>query len=95
MSEGENKALVRAYWEEVYVKRELDAIDRYLAPDYVQHGRHAAAPGREGVKLFFRGLWEAFSEASHSLDDVIAEGGLAVDHARPPQRSLLRHPGDR
>ena len=77
VSERENKALVRSYFEDVYVKRDLDAIDRYLAHDYVQHSKHAA-PGREGVKTFFRGLWEAFSEAGHTIEDVIAEGDKVV-----------------
>ncbi len=77
MSEAENKSLVRAYLEDVWGKRDLGAIDRYLAPDYVQHSGHAA-PGRDGVKVFFKGLWAAFSDQTHSIDDVIAEGDKVV-----------------
>jgi steroid delta-isomerase-like uncharacterized protein len=77
MSESENKSLVRAYLEDVWKKHDLDAVDRYLAADYVQHSKHAA-PGREGVKVFFQALWGAFTEQSFSIDDVIAEGDKAV-----------------
>jgi predicted ester cyclase len=73
MSNTENKALVGAYLDDVWGKHDLDAIDRYITDDYVQHSRHAA-PGRDGVKSFFRGLWVAFSEQTYSIDDVIAEG---------------------
>lgn len=77
MSEHENKALVTAYLEDVWKKHDLDALDRYLAADYVQHSKHAAA-GREGVKQFFRALWAAFTEQRFSIDDIIAEGDRAV-----------------
>jgi predicted ester cyclase len=77
LSESENKALVRAYFADVWEKRDLEAIDRYMAPDYVQHSGHAA-PGRDGLKAFFRGLWAAFSEQTNALDDIIAEGDKVV-----------------
>ena len=77
MSESDNKALVRAYLQDVYVNHDLGAIDRYLAPDYIQHSGHAT-PGREGVKAFFTGLWQAFTEQRFEVDDVIAEGDKAV-----------------
>ena len=77
MSESENKLLVRAYFDDVWERHDLEAIDRYMAPDYVQHSRHAAQ-GRDGLKAFFRGLWAAFSEQANSIDDMIAEGDKVV-----------------
>jgi predicted ester cyclase len=77
MSENENKALVGAYLKDVWVNHELDAIDRYMTADYVQHSTHAA-PGRDGLKAFFSGLWAAFTQQSFSIDDVIAEGDKIV-----------------
>jgi ketosteroid isomerase-like protein len=32
-----NKALVRRYFEEVWVKGNLAAVDEFMAPDYVEH----------------------------------------------------------
>jgi steroid delta-isomerase-like uncharacterized protein len=77
MCEADNKSLVRAYLRDVYVSHDMAAIDRYLAPDYVQHSNHAA-PGREGVKAFFTSLWQAFTEQTFSIDDLIAEGDKIV-----------------
>jgi steroid delta-isomerase-like uncharacterized protein len=77
MSESENKALVRGYLEDVWMKHELEKIDRYVSDDYVQHSKHAT-PGREGLKVFFKGLWAAFTEQSFSIDDLIAEGDRVV-----------------
>ena len=77
MVESANKDLVTAYLKHVWIDHELDAIDRYMAADYVQHSKHAAA-GRDGLKAFFTGLWAAFTEQTFSIDDVIAEGDKVV-----------------
>ncbi|HXJ23540.1 MAG TPA: ester cyclase [Polyangia bacterium] len=77
MSGDANKALVRAYVKDVWINHDLDALERYIADDYVQHSKHAT-PGREGLKAFFKGLWEAFTEQSFSIDDLIAEGDRVV-----------------
>jgi ketosteroid isomerase-like protein len=46
-----NKALVRRFLEEVYVKRDLDAIDELLSPDFVDHSLIPGQVGdREGYK---------------------------------------------
>jgi len=77
MSDDENISLLRGYLKGVWTNHQLDALDRYVAPDYVQHSKHAA-PGREGLKAFFLGLWAAFSEQSFSIDDVIVKGDKVV-----------------
>jgi hypothetical protein len=35
--QGKNKALVRRYFEEVWVKGNRAAVDEFMAPDYVEH----------------------------------------------------------
>ena len=76
MGEKDIKDLVRAHLEDVWKNHQLEALDRYIADDHVQHSKHAT-PGREGLKAFFKGLWAAFSEQSFSIDDLIAEGDRA------------------
>jgi predicted ester cyclase len=72
-NKSDTKSIVRAYLRDVWEKRNLGAIDDYIAGSYVQHGKHAP-PGREGVKAFFTALWGAFSEPVYEIGDVLADG---------------------
>jgi steroid delta-isomerase-like uncharacterized protein len=77
MSVEENKALVRRYLEEVWVRRNLAVIDELVAPDYIQHTA-SVAPGREGVKQFFGMIRGAFPDATQEAEDIIAENDRVV-----------------
>lgn len=68
-----NKTILSNYIEQVWVKRNLAAIDDYIAPDYVQHSR-STPPGRDGVRHFFAMLNSAFSDLNYQVEDMIAEG---------------------
>jgi len=70
---SDSKTIVRNYIEQVWLKRNLAAIDEYIAPDYVQHAR-GAPPGRDGVKAFFAIVNSAFSDLTYNIEDMIAEG---------------------
>jgi len=37
VSAQENEALVRRYFEEAWVKRNLAAVDEFMVPNYVEH----------------------------------------------------------
>ena len=70
MSLEENKALVRGFIE-AYNKRNLDLIDDFVAPDYVDHTNKV---DREGlIQLFNMGL-TAFPDWHEVIEDIIAEG---------------------
>jgi predicted ester cyclase len=78
-AEENNKALVRRFVEEVYIRGNLDAIDELMAPDYVDHtepsGKYA---GREGLK---RGVAKqrAFSSDLHiHIEEQLADGEKVV-----------------
>src|SRR5215207_317177 len=77
--EQENKALVRRFTEEVYNRRNLDAADELLAPDFVDYG---APPGEdagiEGYKLAVANEQAASSDLHFSIEELIAEGDKVV-----------------
>ena len=77
--EQENKALVRRFTEEVYNRRNLDAADELLAPDFVDYG---APPGEdagiEGYKLAVATEQAASSDLHFSIEEQIAEGDKVV-----------------
>src|SRR5215213_2402356 len=77
--EQENKALVRRFTEEVYNRRNLDAADEFLAPDFVDYG---ALPGEdagiEGYKLAVANEQASSSDLHFSIEEMIAEGDKVV-----------------
>ena len=78
MSEA-NKALVRRWLAEMD-KRNLHIVDELVAVDYIDHNPPIPdlAPGREGVKQANALLLTAFLDATHTIEDQIAEGDKVV-----------------
>jgi steroid delta-isomerase-like uncharacterized protein len=78
MSEA-NKALVRRWLAEMD-KRNLHIVDELVAVDYIDHNPPIPdlAPGREGVKQANALLLAAFPDATHTIEDQIAEGDKVV-----------------
>jgi len=70
MSLEENKAIVRR-WIEAYNKRNLDLIDDFVAPDYVDHTNKV---DREGLKQLFAMGLKGFPDWHEIIEDIIAEG---------------------
>jgi predicted ester cyclase len=70
-----NKELIRRYTREVFDEGDEDAVDRYLAPDFLNHvtGR----TGTEDFKRLARELRGAPGSANE-IDLLVAEGELVV-----------------
>ena len=73
-SEG-NKELIRRYTREVFDEGNVDAVDRYLAPDFYNH-----VTGRSGSEDFKRlaGDLRNASGSANMIDLMVAEGELVV-----------------
>ena len=81
MSNEENKALVRRYFEEVLAKRNTDLIDEIFAPDFVYHYSNAPAnlpPGLDGFKVLVKDYLSGFSNLRFTVDDQSVEGDKVV-----------------
>ncbi len=79
MGVGENKALIRRFYEEID-KGNLEAMDELVADGYINHSPPpipGLAPGREGLKQAFKIFWEA-TPGRHEIEDQIAEGDRVV-----------------
>jgi steroid delta-isomerase-like uncharacterized protein len=81
MSE-ENKALVRRYFfEEIWVKGNLDLIDELLTTDFVRHGPTATegeVRGQEGFESLVSMYRNALPDLRIPIEDQIAEGDRVV-----------------
>jgi steroid delta-isomerase-like uncharacterized protein len=75
MSIEENKAVVLRWFAELD-RGNLDIVEELIADEYVDHNPALPnlPPGREGVRQYVRILKTAFPDATHTIEDVIAEG---------------------
>jgi predicted SnoaL-like aldol condensation-catalyzing enzyme len=70
-----NKELVRAYTREVFDEGNVDAVERYLAPDFYNH-----VTGRSGTEDFKQLAADVGGSAgsANRIDFMVAEGDLVV-----------------
>jgi steroid delta-isomerase-like uncharacterized protein len=75
----ENKAIVLRYFQEMD-RGNIDVVDELIAAEYVDHNPAlpGVGPGREGTRQYMRMLKTAFPDASHTIDDIIAEGNKVM-----------------
>ena len=77
MSTEDNKAIVRRYVEEVWTKRNIDALEEvYPGPDLVEQYGPAGQglPSLGDAKEYVRKVQAAFPDLSVTIEDMIAEG---------------------
>ena len=83
MSNEDNRALVRRYYEEVLTRRDPRLVDELFSPDYVYH--YADIPpglntDREGFKQFVTHFLSGYSEMLFYVDDQTIEGDKVITH---------------
>ena len=75
MSTEDNKAFVRRLVEELQCQHDLSAIDRYVAPTFVDHTGDPGFPSnRDGVKMFFQAFFEGVPDLRAEIHEQAAEG---------------------
>ena len=74
-----NKAIMRRFYDEVVNAGNVDLIDELLSDDFTEHEElPGLAPGREGVKQFFRMFNQAFPDSTFTAEHVLAEGNTVA-----------------
>lgn len=84
-SEADSRTLVREFHRRILTEKDLDAVDELLTEDYVEHNN--ALPdgemrGRESIKQFWEGFFEAFPDLSVTEEFTVAEDNLVVTRHR-------------
>jgi steroid delta-isomerase-like uncharacterized protein len=83
MSVDENKAIARRYFEELWNRGNLAALDELLTADFVIHYPLAPVPpGPEGAKAHTAPLLKGFPDARHTIEDLVAEGDRVAIRSR-------------
>lgn len=68
-----NERLIRRYFEEVWNRGELEALDEIVAPDYVNHspGMPDPRPGPEGLKPIVAALRKGIPDVAYAIQDIV------------------------
>lgn len=77
---AENKQLVRAFIDGLFTEGDLAAVDRYLAPGFVNHDPFPGLPSdRESMRQVGAMFRTAFPDWHSQLEFLIAEGDLVAE----------------
>jgi steroid delta-isomerase-like uncharacterized protein len=71
MSQDENKAIVRRFFEEAWNRQNLNVIDEIFASTVVSNGQSVT---RDALKQALAGRRTAFPDILVTVDDQVAEG---------------------
>jgi len=79
MAQG-NSALIRRWFEEVWNKGRMEAIDEMASPDAIGHGQaqHDTDIGLKEFRKLAAGLRTAFPDFKATIDQVIEQGDKVV-----------------
>lgn len=77
---NDNKQLVRDLIDALFSRGELDAVDKYLSPDFVNHDPVPGfSAGREGFRELGGLFRTAFPDWHSELESLIAEDDLVAE----------------
>lgn len=78
----DRREAARTIYQEAFTKGNLDILDRFVAPDYVNHNRPpGAASGLAGLKAIMTRLREAFPDLGYEVEDIIVDGDYVAIRA--------------
>jgi predicted SnoaL-like aldol condensation-catalyzing enzyme len=63
--------------QEVFNKHNLTALDKYYAPNIIQHNP-MAGQGRQGFKQFFIPFFSAFPDVHATIEHILAENSVVL-----------------
>lgn len=83
MTSSQLKELLNRYVDEVWTKRNIAAVDRFLAANYRRHlGRGVDPLTRDGQKKLLLDFRAAFPDAELALEEVVVEVDLMAFRSR-------------
>jgi len=80
MTIGDNKAVVRRFFDEALSNGALGVLDEVCSPDYRLYSTLSGpdAIDRDGVKELVRSFLVSFPDARITIEDIVAEGDLVA-----------------
>jgi steroid delta-isomerase-like uncharacterized protein len=74
MSLEANKALVRRFIDEIFVRARPEAVDELLSDDFVSHTWRSTGDGKGDLRRAMERLSEVLADVQFTVEDVLAEG---------------------
>ncbi len=78
MSPEENEKIVRAFMEEAFNRGDLDAVDRHLAADAIDHQEPPGTDFRAHLKQVITAMRTAFPDLHFEIHQMLAEGEIVA-----------------
>ena len=80
MPTDEHVNIVGRWFDDLFTRGDLDAVDDLVAPDLVAHGQGGSedSRGREAFREWLRWYTSAFTEREWTVHDIISEGDRVV-----------------
>jgi len=79
MEKQDNKQFMNSFIEEVINRQNLDAIDKMVSKDFIEHMPFPGqGPGREGLKFAIGSMHTGFPDMNWTTLEQIAEGEKVV-----------------
>ena len=75
-------------YREVLIAMDSSKVDRYIAPDYIQHSS-LAPPGRDSLKAFLDMIRRESPDATQEIRRAFVDGDHVITHTH-----VRRFPGD-
>ena len=72
-----NKLLIKSFVQQVFNKHNLTALDKYYAPDVIEHDSDARQ-GRQGFKQFLIQFFLAFPDIQATIEHILAENSVVL-----------------
>lgn len=74
-----NKALLRRFYEEVYVHWNMAMADEVLLPGFISHDWPEGTPGGpQAFRAYYAAIRKAVPDARYEVDDIVAEDDKVV-----------------
>jgi steroid delta-isomerase-like uncharacterized protein len=70
------EVVVREFFETVFNGGDLDAVERFIAPDHANHDPTApeVPPGPHGVRMLAEHFREAFPDIEYTFEEIFSSG---------------------
>ena len=82
MSEDDNKAIIRRYWEGKWNDRQPAVLDELQTPHVVNHGTAMEINGIEEYRQVYGMYLSAFHNTEIVIEDLIAEGDKVASRVK-------------
>src|SRR5690242_11522827 len=73
MTIEDNKALVRRFIDEIFVRGDADAVDELVTEDFVPHTWPSTGDGRADLKRAIVRVSKGLADARFTIEDMVAE----------------------